>query len=171
MWTFNLDLHFIYGNRIQTKKAKAIAIARIPHPLEERGRPKDSEKANAEGTKAPERITMLPKSKRLTSPLVTKVFEHGRSVFGQVISLVYAASEVASQSKFAFSVSKKVGSTAPKRNTMRRKGYAALRKLEGSIAPGYEAVFVIKKDMSKESSDEFALGIDALLKKSPLYKN
>jgi ribonuclease P protein component len=113
---------------------------------------------------------MLPKNKRLTTAIQKKVFEKGRSVFGPTVSLVYINEDPTLPSRFGFSLSKKSVKTAPKRNVIKRKGFEAVRKLLKNINSGYCAVFVIKKDISKEPLTFFLKTIEDLIEKSPLFK-
>lgn len=114
---------------------------------------------------------MLPKNKRLTTALQKKVFERGKSVFGQILSLIYIEQDPTLPTRFGFSLSNKTVKTAPKRNLIKRKGYESIRKLTKHVSDGHCVVFVIKRDISKEPLSFFVSTLEEIIKKSPIFKS
>lgn len=85
---------------------------------------------------------MLSKAKRLTVKDI-EALSHGTSVFSTLVSLrMLKASEL----KFGVAVSKKVAKTAVKRNRIRRRTYAIVRKLEKSITVKAFVLLMPKQD-------------------------
>jgi ribonuclease P protein component len=66
-------------------------------------------------------------------------------------------------SKFGFSVSKKMFKHAVDRNTVRRRGYAAIEHLEKAANPSYKGLFILNRVERLPTVAEFESDIAKLL--------
>ncbi|OGI76177.1 hypothetical protein A3C57_00265 [Candidatus Nomurabacteria bacterium RIFCSPHIGHO2_02_FULL_33_12] len=77
---------------------------------------------------------MLPKTKRLGSKDITKLYKGGKRVNNALFSVLYKASPI---SKFSVSVSKKIYKNAIDRNTAKRKVLAIIKDISPAISAEY----------------------------------
>lgn len=105
---------------------------------------------------------MLPRQKRLTTPLFSSVFLSGKVFHSASFSVralkILKDKEEIGQSRFGISVTKKVAKTAVLRNTIKRKMYSAIGNVEKRIKLPVHLVFVMKmpqKNYEKEIQDIF----------------
>lgn len=73
-------------------------------------------------------------------------------------------------SRFSFSVSKKVSKMAVNRNKLRRVGYSIVEKCIENVNPGYFLFFSYKKGAEKYKYQEIEKEILGLLEKSFMLK-
>jgi ribonuclease P protein component len=73
-----------------------------------------------------------------------------------------------SPSQFSFSVSKKVAKSAVSRNTLRRRGYAAITPLLSQSKFGFYCMFSFKKGAASLTSKDIIEEVTFLLKKSDI---
>jgi len=89
---------------------------------------------------------MLPKNRRIERKYFTSLLSHSKKYHSPHFLLFLASQDSKeSQSKFSFSVSKKVAKRAIKRNLCRRRGYAVILKHLKEIKPGFFLFFSFKK--------------------------
>src|SRR5690242_1182263 len=95
---------------------------------------------------------MLPKRRRISRKEFPTILSHGKR-YNSPFLLLYIAKRdqenmpknMAENSLFAFSASKKVSKTAVGRNKLRRQGYSIVQKHLTEIKPGYFLFFSFKK--------------------------
>lgn len=87
---------------------------------------------------------MLPKNRRIPRKELGPVVFKGKK-YNSPHLLLSIASTDSPQSKFAFSVSKKVAKSAVERNKYRRRGYSVIGKQLHALKGGYLLMFNFKK--------------------------
>jgi ribonuclease P protein component len=90
------------------------------------------------------------------------VYKHGVGVRGSLISLRYAVRGPHKPYRVAVVVSRKVSKSAVKRNRIRRRVYAVVRRLEDSIPAGTDLVFTV---FSAQTADTESAKLQALVEK------
>lgn len=112
---------------------------------------------------------MLPSSQRLSVSLFSEVMKTGRLIHSTFFLIrVKKAGDTTGLSRFAFSVPKKVASTAVLRNKIRRRGYSAIRAILSSTATiptGFHFVFISKPEVKKATLPQLQADITSSLKK------
>jgi ribonuclease P protein component len=109
---------------------------------------------------------MLPKNKRIPREMFP-LLKNGAKMFKNNLFLLRFISNN-KESRFCFSVSKKVAKNAVERNRLRRAGYLFLESYIPSITPKILAVFSFKK--ANVDNEEINKNIRAILKESNLIK-
>lgn len=94
---------------------------------------------------------MLPRENRLPSPQIKTVLRRGKRVSAQGVQLIFAQNSL-SVSRFAFVVPISVDKRAVGRNRVRRLVREAVRLALPAIAPGWDAVFLVKNVFADEFS-------------------
>lgn len=103
---------------------------------------------------------MLPKRRKVGTPLLSTVLKKGRTVSSQYFSLKFATPPNIRESKFSIVISGKVSKKAVDRNLLRRRGYVAVAKNKRikTLQP-VAGVFFAKKGAAglsyKKIEDEF----------------
>ncbi|OHA87646.1 MAG: hypothetical protein A3A96_03100 [Candidatus Zambryskibacteria bacterium RIFCSPLOWO2_01_FULL_39_39] len=90
----------------------------------------------------------------------------GAKVFGNSLFLLRFVLKGDSQSRFCFSVSKKISKSAVVRNRLRRAGYRLLKKYISKIKPNTLAVFSFK--MIPKDDEEIIKNLESILNDSLL---
>lgn len=96
---------------------------------------------------------MLPKQYRLSLKTeLSRIKKEGKVIWGKLFNLLVANQPQATNnqlpvSRFAFVISKKVHKRAVKRNRVRRLLVEAIRSNLGKIKPGFDFVFLVKKEI------------------------
>lgn len=113
---------------------------------------------------------MLPRTKRLTTPLFNDVFSSGKTFHSTSFSIRAKKTAGKSEqtgivSRFAVSVSKKVLKSAVSRNQVKRRIYTAVAAIDDQIKLPVSLIFVMKpgvailkksvSDFQKEIHDSF----------------
>lgn len=115
---------------------------------------------------------MLPSSHRVRTSEFKNIFKKGRFFAGRILNLtVIEDKSFSKNSKFSFSVSKKVAKGAVLRNKLRHRGYSAIKEFLEGIQPGFLCVFVFKKGSGDESYLGIRDQIKELLVKSKLLNS
>ena len=112
---------------------------------------------------------MLPKQHRL--PLRTeliRVKEKGRLVQGQLFSLLIDKRKDKAPSRFGFIISTKIHKRAVKRNRARRLLTEALRPLLPKVKPGFDAIFLAKREVVGKELVEIKTAVERLFKKAKM---
>lgn len=91
---------------------------------------------------------MLPKENRLPSPQIKTVMRRGKRVSAQGLQLIFVQNNLP-VSRFAFVVPKSVDKRAVVRNRIRRVVREAVRLALSQITPGWDGVFLIRKEFPK----------------------
>jgi ribonuclease P protein component len=104
---------------------------------------------------------MIPRPHRVTRELFSETMQASKVFHSQYLSIRIGvlSKEVSSVS---FVVSKKVDTRATKRNTLRRKGYAALERLIERLKPSVVLIFA-KKEAQNLSVDALQKEIENVL--------
>jgi ribonuclease P protein component len=110
---------------------------------------------------------MFPKEKRIPRKMFPLLLNEAK-MFKNSLFLLRFVAEKDQNSRFCFSVSKKVAKNAVVRNKLRRAGYRALSKYLGEIKPKVLAVFSFKKVV--QDNDEIVKSLESILKESNLIK-
>mgnify|MGYP001560012475 FL=1 len=87
---------------------------------------------------------MLPKKNRADKKALNKIFKEGKFLNSPSLAFKYISTP-APEPRLSFVVPKSVAKLATKRNTLRRRGYIALRAHIGSLQPGTLGVFIFKR--------------------------
>ena len=111
---------------------------------------------------------MLPKSKRLSTKLVTSVMGKGQSFHSPFFVIRLAAGN--EKSSFSISVPKKIAKTAVQRNKIRRQAYSAIKTMESGVKGGFNAVVIAKSGLENLSFDEVKSELEKIFVKSGLLK-
>ncbi|MEK7178859.1 MAG: ribonuclease P protein component [Patescibacteria group bacterium] len=110
---------------------------------------------------------MLPKEKRIKTRAFREIFSHGQVFHSPLFTLrVFFDEKNISPARFSFVVSRKVGRTAPLRNLLRRRGYAAVQKFLHGARQGFSCVFFFKKDAVRVPYADIEKTVGALLKRA-----
>lgn len=88
---------------------------------------------------------MTPKKNRGSAEDLKKVFKQGRSIAGTVLSFRFVQNPSPTPPKVSFVVPKTLTKSAVKRNTLRRRGYAALSSFLDQFPPGLVGAMVFRK--------------------------
>jgi ribonuclease P protein component len=88
---------------------------------------------------------MLPKNKRISRKEFGELLTNGKR-FNSPHLLLYILQNKEADSRFAFSVSKKVAKSAVERNKYRRRGYSIISKNSTKIKKGFYFFFSFKKN-------------------------
>jgi ribonuclease P protein component len=108
---------------------------------------------------------MFPKSKRIPRKMFP-LLSNGAKVFkNNLFSLKFAFQDGA-DSRFCFSVSKKISKSAVVRNRLRRAGYRLLKKHLSEIKPKILANFSFK--VVPKNDEEIIKNLESILKESKL---
>ena len=114
---------------------------------------------------------MLKKKEKVPRRLVQHIIARGKGVQGAYLTLCVIKNTDA-VSKFSFVVSKKVASRATDRNTIKRRGYAAVSNVYKDIKPHTAALFFVKKEVVQASFRLLQKDvIDLLARSGSLSKN
>lgn len=90
---------------------------------------------------------MLPKTWRVSKKEFAEILSKGKR-YNSPHFLLYCIEDTKAGSKnsrFAFSVSKKVGKTAVQRNRLRRQGYSVIQRAQKDVSSGKVLFFSFKK--------------------------
>jgi ribonuclease P protein component len=98
---------------------------------------------------------MLPRSRRVSTNLFGNIIKKGATYHTAHFYLKAVHSGAATPSRFSIVVPKKIEKTAVKRNLIKRKSSAVLRKILSNIPQGYTGVFFAKKDSAVLSPQEY----------------
>lgn len=89
---------------------------------------------------------MLPKERRLDKKSFTEVFKTGRRIKLACLQCIYMRID-GGKDRFAVVVPKRVVSSKPKANTIRRRFYGALKKSSfKDLSLGIDAIFIIDRE-------------------------
>ena len=110
---------------------------------------------------------MLPKKQRLPRRIFTWLLKGAKFFQNEVFLLRMANGE--GQSRFGFSVSKKISKSAVARNRLRRLGYRLIKPHISAIPEGFLASISYKKDPKDDQIIERML--ESILIQSKLIKN
>ena len=100
---------------------------------------------------------MLPKRNRLTKHEFSSVFDGGKRIHGETITIIYSPTQ--DISKIGVTVSKKVAPGAIRRNLLRRRLYS-LAKVDTS----FNIIIIAKKGIEQKSFTELVTEYQNLLK-------
>ncbi len=114
---------------------------------------------------------MLPKKRRIPRSEFHYILSHSKRINSLHFILYICPFESKNQSgsvaqvesRFAFSVSKKIFKNATKRNLSRRRGYCVIHKIINTIYPGYFFFFSYKKSLQPLSFEDVQNEITHLL--------
>ncbi len=157
--------HVIY---IQTKNSKESKDPRFSRSQEDKRRTKRHPPPPCSRTQETSSLTMLPSSKRLSTPLFKKVMEEGK-IFHSPLFLARLL-KVEGVNRFSVAVPKKIAKTAVERNKIRRRFYSALRPLDPKISPSVQGVFIVKAPVIKSSLAEISSELKSFFVKIGLMK-
>ena len=116
---------------------------------------------------------MLPKNRRISREEF-KLFSFAKNAYHSAILsmfvyrqnvIVGTESAKKTESKFSFSVSKKVSKKAVTRNKLRRRGYVSVKKYLEHIPQGFFVHFVFKKGAEKSTYKQIEEEVYGLLKR------
>ena len=110
---------------------------------------------------------MFPKTRRIPRKMFPLLL-NGNKTFKNSLFLLRFVSGSEENSRFCFSVSKKVAKNAVVRNKMRRAGYRLLGKHLAEIKSKILAIFSFR--MIPKSDDEVIKNLELILKESKLIK-
>ncbi len=116
---------------------------------------------------------MLPKKRRIPRKEFAKLFLNGKRFNSTAFLLNLVALDkpfLSTDSKFSFSVSKKVSSSAVLRNKLRRMGYSVIEKNIKNIKSGVILSFSFKKGVEKYSFNQIEKEILDLLSKASVLE-
>lgn len=88
---------------------------------------------------------MLPKKNRADKKAVEKIFKRGKVLSSLDLTFKYILNSNSTIPRISFLAPKNVAKLAVKRNLLRRRGYAVLRKYIKEFPLGLTGVFVFKK--------------------------
>jgi ribonuclease P protein component len=88
---------------------------------------------------------MLPKKNRVDKKGVDLIFKKGRFVGSPYFTFKFIKSDTSFEPRISFITPKNIAKLAVKRNLLRRKGYAVLKKYINQFPVGLIGVFVFKK--------------------------
>ncbi|MCE9549036.1 ribonuclease P protein component [Candidatus Nomurabacteria bacterium] len=90
---------------------------------------------------------MLPKKHRADKKSVEEIFKNGKFINSTNLSFKFVLNKNLKLQKISFIVPKSTAKTAVKRNLLRRRGYAVLKKYLNDFPVGLSGAFVLKKDV------------------------
>jgi ribonuclease P protein component len=106
---------------------------------------------------------MLPKKRRIPRKEFPFILKNGRRFSSYHILLYIAKNPVPEQSRFSFSISKKIFKRAVDRNKYRRRGYSIISKHLNQINSGYLFFFSFKRGKYPIEFPELGIEIVSLL--------
>ncbi len=112
---------------------------------------------------------MLPKRSRLTKQNIESL-KHARRSKSAHFLVIYGPSAENEGLKVAFSASKKVAKGAVVRNTLRRRGYAAIEPLLPRLSPKTLILIVYSTPLLESPLDEMTAELDSVFAKAGLYR-
>jgi len=113
---------------------------------------------------------MLPKQHRLPASQFQSVFRSGQKIFADDFVCILQKSS-GNVSRFAFVVSTKVAKYAIDRNRMKRVLRESVHHLLTTIRPGYDIVFVAKKNFAMKKEKDIEQIVRGLYSKLSLLLN
>ena len=93
-----------------------------------------------------------------------RVFKFGKSVSQNGLSFKFLNKTNNSRKRFGFIISSKIIKKANKRNQLRRKLQEITRKKMNLIKKNIDGVFIVRKDLSQQKSNNLSPLIDKLFK-------
>ena len=93
-----------------------------------------------------------------------RVFKFGKSVSQDGLSFKFLNKTKNSSKRFGFIISSKIIKKANKRNQLRRKLQEITRKKMNLIKKNIDGVFIVRKDLSQQKSNNLSPLIDKLFK-------
>lgn len=102
-----------------------------------------------------QRLYRLPAGIRLQHP----------SSLSTIVFIAKFASNGLDHARYAFVVSKKVHTLAVERNSFKRRFRACLESMQCNMKPGYDVVFILKKEALPFSADQFTASLEELKKR------
>jgi len=96
-----------------------------------------------------------------------EVFKRG-AYFSEKFLVVKIKENSMSISRFGFIVSNKISKKSVKRNRIKRVLRESVRLLQKNVIPGFDVVFISKKDIVNRNFKEMSSSVEKLLKKSGL---
>ena len=145
--------------RLSAEEEKESTKARVPHADGYPRRSQGAQTQKAYGQEETHRLIMLPKEHRLPSPQIKSVMRRGKRVHEAGLTLFYQkldprlrGDDVGEVSRFAVIVPKAVNKRAVGRNRLKRLTRESVRLALGSLAPGWDGVFMVRKGLG----DDFA---------------
>lgn len=108
---------------------------------------------------------MLPKNRRIPRKMFP-IIAGSPKTFRNNLFLLKITESKEPQSRFCFSVSKKVSKKAVTRNKLRRSGYRFVEKHLSGVQSGVLAIFYFKA--VPKNNDELERGLESILKSSKL---
>lgn len=106
---------------------------------------------------------MLPKRNRVEKALFKDILTLGRVFNTTHLSLRAIKENKKQESKFSFTVSKKVAKSAVDRNRIRRRGYAALALVWARIPDSFVGIFSAKSGIAAISFEDLSLEVKNIL--------
>jgi ribonuclease P protein component len=88
---------------------------------------------------------MLPKIERVDRKLITQIFKEGRFFNSPSLTFRFLILEKSKNPRISFVVPKSTAKKATERNSLRRKGYQALKPLFKNVPSPLVGVFMFKK--------------------------
>jgi len=98
-----------------------------------------------------------------------RVRREGRS-WSHDLAVLCALSNGLQQSRFGFSVSKRIGG-AVVRNKVKRRLREAARARQALVEPGYDLVFIARKPITEAEYQQVDQAVDELLKRSGILRS
>ena len=112
---------------------------------------------------------MLPRSGRISKTLFTEVITHGNVFHSPHFSLrVYK--QGGNNSAFAVAASKKIVTTATKRNLVKRRVYHVIRKYRTNIKSSFACIIFVKKSILEIPFLDFENELKQILLKAQVLK-
>lgn len=88
---------------------------------------------------------MLPKKNRADKNAVEKIFKEGKFINSPNLTFKFILNSPGKAPRISFIAPKNIAKLAVKRNLLRRRGYAALKKYLKDFPVGLVGVFIFKK--------------------------
>ncbi|KKS49739.1 hypothetical protein A2443_03070 [Candidatus Nomurabacteria bacterium RIFOXYC2_FULL_43_16] len=130
---------------ISTKKEKKSQGPRIFSQIQNKNRPECAgEKASKRQEKII-RLSMLSKKNRVDKKAVERIFKEGKTLNFSCFSFRFILTNTPISPRISFVAPKDVAKLAVKRNSLRRRGYAVLKKHIKYFPAGLLGVFVFKR--------------------------
>lgn len=111
---------------------------------------------------------MLPKLSRLQKHDI-ELLKHARRSKSAHFLVIYSSFDDVSTPRVAFSAAKKIAKGAVVRNSLRRRGYAAIAPLLPQIAPKTLVLLVYQSPWTDGTIAEMTVEIDEVFKKAGIY--
>jgi ribonuclease P protein component len=106
---------------------------------------------------------MLPKTRRIQRQGFSSILSQGKRFASPHLLLYLTKGDMAKNSRFSVSISKKVSQKATSRNTYRRRAYSVISKVIKRVNPGFLCVLTFKKTSTPPSFLELEKEITDLL--------